>query len=75
MWEHFQDTAGGPIDLAGDVALIKQVLADAASLGMDVIIDLHNQIAGRKSPAFRFVVPTISMMKSAVRSSFVSPAT
>jgi aryl-phospho-beta-D-glucosidase BglC (GH1 family) len=41
-WERVQDALGGPLDLAGDVALIKQVLADAASLGMDVIIDVHN---------------------------------
>jgi Ca2+-binding RTX toxin-like protein len=41
-WERVQDALGGPLDLAGDIALIKQVLSDAAALGMDVIIDVHN---------------------------------
>lgn len=41
-WERVQDTLGGELDLAGDIALLKQVLADAASLGMDVVIDVHN---------------------------------
>ncbi len=42
LWERVQDTAGGPLDLSGDIALLKQVLVDAASLGMDVVIDVHN---------------------------------
>lgn len=41
-WERVQDALDGPLDLGGDIALIKQVLADAASLGMNVIIDVHN---------------------------------
>lgn len=41
-WERVQDTLGGPLDLAGDLALIKQLLIDAAALGMDVILDCHN---------------------------------
>jgi endoglucanase len=41
-WERVQDALGGPLDLSGDIALIKQMLANAASLGMDVIIDVHN---------------------------------
>ena len=41
-WERVQDALGGPLDLSGDVALIKQVLVDAASLGMDIILDNHN---------------------------------
>jgi aryl-phospho-beta-D-glucosidase BglC (GH1 family)/Ca2+-binding RTX toxin-like protein len=41
-WERVQDALDGPLDLSGDIALIKQVLADAASLGMNVIIDVHN---------------------------------
>jgi Ca2+-binding RTX toxin-like protein len=41
-WERVQDALDGPLDLSGDIALIKQVLADAAALGMNVIIDVHN---------------------------------
>jgi aryl-phospho-beta-D-glucosidase BglC (GH1 family)/Ca2+-binding RTX toxin-like protein len=41
-WERVQDALGGPLDLSGDIALIKQVLVNAASLGMDVILDNHN---------------------------------
>jgi Ca2+-binding RTX toxin-like protein len=41
-WERVQDALDGPLDLSGDIALIKQVLTDAASLGMNVIIDVHN---------------------------------
>jgi Ca2+-binding RTX toxin-like protein len=41
-WERVQDALDGPLDLAGDIALIKQVLVNAASLGMNVIIDVHN---------------------------------
>ena len=41
-WERVQDALDGPLDLSGDIALIKQVLVNAASLGMDVIIDVHN---------------------------------
>lgn len=41
-WERLQDTLGGPLDLSGDIALLKKMLADAASLGMEVAIDLHN---------------------------------
>lgn len=41
-WERVQDALGGPLDLSGDVALIKQMLVNAASLGMDVILDAHN---------------------------------
>ncbi len=41
-WERVQDALGGPLDLSGDIALIKQVLVNAAALGMDVIIDVHN---------------------------------
>ena len=41
-WERVQDALGGQLDLSGDIALIKQVLVDAAALGMDVIIDVHN---------------------------------
>lgn len=41
-WERVQETLGGPLDVAGDIALLKQMLVDAASLGMDVIIDVHN---------------------------------
>jgi aryl-phospho-beta-D-glucosidase BglC (GH1 family) len=41
-WERVQDALGGPLDLSGDIALIKQLLVDAASLGMDVLIDVHN---------------------------------
>jgi aryl-phospho-beta-D-glucosidase BglC (GH1 family) len=41
-WERVQDALGGSLDLSGDIALIKQVLVDAAALGMDVIIDVHN---------------------------------
>jgi aryl-phospho-beta-D-glucosidase BglC (GH1 family) len=37
-----QDALGGPLDLSGDLARIKQVLVDAAALGMDVILDCHN---------------------------------
>ena len=41
-WERVQDGLGWPLDLPGDIAMIKKVLTDAASLGMDVIIDVHN---------------------------------
>jgi len=41
-WERVQDALGGALDVSGDLALIKQVLTNAASLGMDVILDNHN---------------------------------
>jgi Ca2+-binding RTX toxin-like protein len=41
-WERVQDALGGPLDLSGDIALLKQMLVNAASLGMDVILDAHN---------------------------------
>ena len=41
-WERVQEALDGPLDLAGDLALIKQVLVNAAALGMDVILDNHN---------------------------------
>ena len=41
-WERVQDALDGPLDVSGDLALIKQVLVNAASLGMDVILDNHN---------------------------------
>lgn len=40
-WERMQPTLGGALS-ASELALLKGVLANAASLGMDVIIDLHN---------------------------------
>lgn len=39
-----QDAWGGPLDLSGDLALLKKVLANAAALGMDVIDDPANNI-------------------------------
>ncbi|GAA4029007.1 hypothetical protein GCM10022281_05140 [Sphingomonas rosea] len=42
VWERLQDSLGGPLDLSGDIALLKQMMVNAASLGMDVIIDLHS---------------------------------
>ena len=41
-WERVQHALGGPLDTGGDLALLKQVLVDAAKLGLDVIIDNHN---------------------------------
>lgn len=41
-WERMQDALGGPLDTNGDLAMLKRVLVDAASLGLDVIIDNHN---------------------------------
>jgi Ca2+-binding RTX toxin-like protein len=41
-WERVQESLGGSLDLSGDVAHIKQMLVNAASLGMDVILDNHN---------------------------------
>jgi aryl-phospho-beta-D-glucosidase BglC (GH1 family) len=41
-WERVQHALGGPLDTSGDLALLKQVLVDAAKLGLDVIIDNHN---------------------------------
>lgn len=41
-WERVQEALGGALDLKGDLALIKQVLVNAASLGMEVILDNHN---------------------------------
>lgn len=41
-WERVQESLGGNLDVSGDLALIKQVLANAAALGMDVILDNHN---------------------------------
>ena len=41
-WERMQDNLGGSLDTNGDLKLLKQVLVDAASLGMDIIIDNHN---------------------------------
>lgn len=41
-WERLQDSLGGPLDLSGDIALLKKMLVDAASLGMEVALDLHN---------------------------------
>lgn len=40
-WERMQPTMGGPLN-PNELALLKGVLANAASLGLDVIIDLHN---------------------------------
>jgi aryl-phospho-beta-D-glucosidase BglC (GH1 family) len=41
IWERMQGSLDGPLD-ANELSLLKGVLADAASLGMNVIIDLHN---------------------------------
>jgi aryl-phospho-beta-D-glucosidase BglC (GH1 family) len=41
-WERMQHALGGPLDTGGDLALLKQVLVDAAKLGLDIIIDNHN---------------------------------
>ena len=40
-WERMQKSLGGPLD-PQELALLKGVLADAATLGLDLIIDLHN---------------------------------
>jgi Ca2+-binding RTX toxin-like protein len=41
MWERMQPTLGGAL-ATGEIGLLKQFLADAHSLGVKVIIDLHN---------------------------------
>ncbi len=41
-WERLQDKLGGSLDTSGDLRLLKQVLVDAGTLGLDVIIDNHN---------------------------------
>ena len=40
-WERMQGSLGGPLN-ANELNLLKGVLANAATLGMDIIIDLHN---------------------------------
>ncbi|WP_300972966.1 cellulase family glycosylhydrolase [Sphingomonas sp. LHG3406-1] len=40
-WERMQPTLGGPLS-ATELGYLKTLLANAASLGMDVIIDCHN---------------------------------
>ena len=40
-WERMQSTLGGPLN-ASELTLLKDVLANAATLGMNLIIDLHN---------------------------------
>jgi hypothetical protein len=40
-WERMQPTAGGPLDPA-ELGRLKQFLADAHSVGVQVIVDLHN---------------------------------
>ncbi|MCW3796724.1 cellulase family glycosylhydrolase [Sphingomonas sp. BN140010] len=41
-WERLQSALDGPLDLASDIAVLKQLLTDAGSLGMNVVLDLHN---------------------------------
>jgi aryl-phospho-beta-D-glucosidase BglC (GH1 family) len=41
IWERMQNSLDGPLNV-NELNLLKGVLANAATLGMDVIIDLHN---------------------------------